>query len=222
MKIAENSFASKDNLLASKLGRLLQGHPRLLHVDLTKCALLRADLIYACWCLRDSPNILSIHLTGNFLGYHDRILIQALLAARVQWPAPATHKTAQNCIDERSKDILVQLHINGGKWIERWVRSTSAFAKLDPSLFGEEGKIGFEKNPSAKPTLGKPLSPFEREATVALFSEEIEKLFTIEDLLKLPHNQVKKVGNHANPMFGHSKNYILTRLLNHPELEEDM
>ncbi len=83
LKMADNSFASKDNLLASKLGRLLQGHPRLLHVDLSRSALLRADVIYACWCLRDSPNILSIHLTGNSLGHHDRILIQALLAARI-------------------------------------------------------------------------------------------------------------------------------------------
>ena len=83
LKMADNSFASKDNLLASKLGRLLQGHPRLLHVDLSRSALLRADVIYACWCLRDSPNILSIHLTGNLLGHHDRILIQALLAARI-------------------------------------------------------------------------------------------------------------------------------------------
>jgi len=113
LKMAENSFAHKQNLLASKLGRLLQGHPRLLHVDISKCELLRADLIYVCWCLRDSPNILSIHLTGNLLGHHDRILIQALIAAKVQWPLPDVRQTTQNLIDERSRKILVKFNIDG-------------------------------------------------------------------------------------------------------------
>lgn len=88
LKMQKNSFVSPDNLLSSKLGRLLQGHPRLLHVDVSKCDLKRADIIFVCWSMRDSPNLLSIHLSGNFIGHHDRILIQALLAAKVRWPTP--------------------------------------------------------------------------------------------------------------------------------------
>jgi hypothetical protein len=50
-------------------------------------------------------------------------------------------------IDERSRNILVKLHVDGGKWIEKWVQSTSAFAKLDPTKLGDRQQISSIDNP---------------------------------------------------------------------------
>ena len=83
-----NSFASDDHLLAAKAGRMLQGHPRLLHVNLADCCLVREELIYLTMCIRDSKNIQGIHLTGNSYSHYDRLLMRALLPGKAKWPHP--------------------------------------------------------------------------------------------------------------------------------------
>ena len=67
LNLSGNSFHSADYVLASKMGRLVAGHPRLLHLDLSDCGLRREEVIYVAWSLRDSPNMMSLHLTGNVL-----------------------------------------------------------------------------------------------------------------------------------------------------------
>ena len=70
------------------MGRLLAGHPRFLHVDLSDCGMRREETIYLGWSIRDSPNLLSLHMSGNNLPQEDRLLLRALLAARARWPTP--------------------------------------------------------------------------------------------------------------------------------------
>ena len=105
-----NSFASDDHLLAAKAGRMLQGHPRLLHVNLADCCLVREELIYLTMCIRDSKNIQGIHLTGNSYSHYDRLLMRALLPGKAKWPHPPATVPKFETISSRDKLILVMLN----------------------------------------------------------------------------------------------------------------
>ena len=105
-----NSFASRDHLLAAKLGRMLQGHPGLLHVNLAHCQLARAEVLYFALCIRDSRNIQGIHLTGNRYSHYDRRLMRALFPAKVRWPQSGPSVPRFEKISARDKVILVMLN----------------------------------------------------------------------------------------------------------------
>ena len=105
-----NSFASRDHLLAAKLGRLLQGHPGLLHVNLSHCQLGREELLYLALCIRDSKNIQGIHLTGNRYSHYDRRLMRGLFPAKVRWPQPGGSAPKYEKISARDKMTLVMLN----------------------------------------------------------------------------------------------------------------
>lgn len=106
-----NNLSSPKYLLASKMGRFVSGHPRLLHLDLTDCEMKREETIYVGWSVRDSPNLLSIHLTGNALPYQDRILLRALLAAKAKWPTPPPALQQFKKISSGDRQVLVMLNM---------------------------------------------------------------------------------------------------------------
>ena len=110
LTLSTNSFASRDHLLAAKLGRMLQGHPQLLHVNLSHCLLGREEVLYLALCIRDSKNIQGIHLTGNRYSHYDRRLMRALFPAKVRWPQPASSVPRFEKISGRDKVILVMLN----------------------------------------------------------------------------------------------------------------
>ena len=105
-----NSFSSRSYLLAAKLGRMLQGHKELLHVNLEECELVSEELVYLCMCIRDSKNIQGIHLTGNKFTYYDRRLMRALFPARVNWPLPPSTVQKFEKISATDKVTLVNLN----------------------------------------------------------------------------------------------------------------
>ena len=65
LDMSNNRFTSRDYIIAAKLGRMVQGHLNLLHVDLSHNQLLREELFYITMCVRDSKNVQGFHLTGN-------------------------------------------------------------------------------------------------------------------------------------------------------------
>ena len=110
LMLGSNSFSSGSYLLAAKLGRMLQGHKELLHVNLEECQLVSEELIYLCMCIRDSKNIQGIHLTGNKFTYYDRRMMRALFPARVNWPLPPSTVQKFEKISTRDKMTLVNLN----------------------------------------------------------------------------------------------------------------
>jgi hypothetical protein len=111
LDLSGNCLSSRNYLLASKMGRLISGHPQFLHVNLSNCGMKREETIYIAWSIRDSPNLLSLHLTENFLPHQDRILIRALLVARLRWPTTPPPVLQSKNISSGDRSVLVMLNI---------------------------------------------------------------------------------------------------------------
>lgn len=109
--LKENRFTCKSAIIAAKLGRLLQGHPHLLHVDCSACKLLREELLFIVMCVRDSKNIQGFHLTGNRVKPHDRILMRALLQCKTKWPLPPNFQPKFEKISGSDKITLVMMNL---------------------------------------------------------------------------------------------------------------
>ena len=98
-------------MIAAKLGRLVQGHPNLMHVDLSSNQLNREELLYLVLCVRDSKNVQGIHLTGNKFSYYDRILMRALFPCKVLWPMPQNYQPRFEKVAARDKVTLIMLNL---------------------------------------------------------------------------------------------------------------
>ena len=93
------------------MGRLVQGHPNLLHVDLSNTQLRREELIYLVLCVRDSKNVQGFHLTGNTCSPYDRMLMRALMPCKVRWPFPANYQPKFEKVTGRDKVTLIMLNM---------------------------------------------------------------------------------------------------------------
>ena len=111
LDMGHNRFTSSDHIIASKLGRLVQGHPNLLHVNFEQCQLVREELIYLIMCVRDSKNIQGFHLSGNKCSYYDRLLMRSLLPCKVRWPNPPNYTPKFEKIAGREKITLIMLNL---------------------------------------------------------------------------------------------------------------
>ena len=61
--------------------------------------------------VRDSKNVQSIHLTGNYCSYYDRLLMRALLPCKVKWPVYQNFIPRFEKISGRDKLTLVMLNV---------------------------------------------------------------------------------------------------------------
>ena len=109
--LKENRFTCKSAIIAAKLGRLLQGHPQLLHVDCSECKMRREELLFIVMCVRDSKNIQGFHLTGNIVKPHDRLLMRALLQCKTKWPLPPNFQPKFEKISGSDKITLVMMNL---------------------------------------------------------------------------------------------------------------
>ena len=112
LDISHNRFTSKNYIIAAKVGRLVQGHTQLLHVDMSNCQLIREELFYLTMCLRDSKNIQGFHLTGNTCSHYDRLLMRALLPCKVRWPSRQQYQPRFEKVSGSDKITLIMLNIS--------------------------------------------------------------------------------------------------------------
>ena len=109
--INNNRLNCSNNMIAAKLGRVIQGHPQLLHIDISYCKLLREELIFQAMCVRDSKNVQGLHLTGNTFSPHDRLLMRAILSCKTKWPLPPNYVPKFEKISGSDKITLVMLNL---------------------------------------------------------------------------------------------------------------
>lgn len=111
LSVNNNRFSCKNYMIAAKLGRLIQGHPHLLHVDISYCKLEREELIFQTMCVRDSKNVQGLHLTGNTFSPHDRLLMRSILACKTKWPLPPNFVPKFEKISGSDKITLIMLNL---------------------------------------------------------------------------------------------------------------
>ena len=98
-------------MIAGKLGRLVQGHPQLLHVDLSHNQMKREELIFLIMCVRDSKNIQGFHLTGNRVNHYDRLLMRSLLPCKVKYPLAPSYAPKFERVTSHDKVTLIMLNM---------------------------------------------------------------------------------------------------------------
>ena len=90
LNISCNNFNTRDYEIASRIGRLIQVHIQLSHLDISCCKLTQAELIFIVICLRESKCLSAIHMGQNNVDYYGRLMLRHVLKARVKYPFRAS------------------------------------------------------------------------------------------------------------------------------------
>ena len=86
LNLSRNKFSHYAKEYGSRIGRLIQIHPRLVHLDIQFCKLTKEEILYICGCVRNSISLMAIHLGMNNIDLETRQAARAILNADVKFP----------------------------------------------------------------------------------------------------------------------------------------
>lgn len=86
LDLSYNNFTSDDYNIAASLGVLIKTHYFLLHLNLASCQMQVEETMYVGLCVRESNQLMSIHLTGNSCHVYGRSYIRTSLGSEPQYP----------------------------------------------------------------------------------------------------------------------------------------
>ena len=65
LNLSCNKFNQNEKEFGSRIGRLVQVHEHLVHLDISYCKLSKEEILFICFCLRDNVSLMSVHMGLN-------------------------------------------------------------------------------------------------------------------------------------------------------------
>ena len=110
LNMSNNRFNHLEYEFGSRIGRLIQVHRQLSHIDISACKLHKAELIFIVLCTRESKSLSVIHMGHNNIDYYGRLMLRHLLNAKVKYPFRAGVKLGQHIKTADDKYMVVILN----------------------------------------------------------------------------------------------------------------
>ena len=106
LNLSSNLLNHSEYDLASSLGRMIQTHPYLVHLDISNCKLSQAELIFITMCIRENKKIEVLHLGLNNIDYYGRLMLRHILNATVKYPFRANVQFMEKTQDRQMVFML--------------------------------------------------------------------------------------------------------------------
>ena len=86
LNLSCNKFNQNEKEFGSRIGRLVQVHEHLVHLDISFSKLSKEEILFICFCLRDNISLMSVHMGLNQVDTKYRLIARAILNAQVKHP----------------------------------------------------------------------------------------------------------------------------------------
>lgn len=110
LNISCNNLRHLDYEFGSCIGRLVQVHKRLVHLDIQCCKLIQEEIFFICHCLKSNEVLMAVHMGFNNISHAGRMVARTILNARVKYPFRADIQIHEHVTSLEDKNILLILN----------------------------------------------------------------------------------------------------------------
>ena len=111
LNLSGNLLNNKDYEFGSRIGRLIQLHKTLIHLDIRHCHLIQEELLFITKCISQNDcNLMSVHMVFNQISKVGRILARIILNAKVKYPFKAQIQIHEKIKNLEDKNLLLILN----------------------------------------------------------------------------------------------------------------
>jgi len=110
LNVSCNNLRHLDYEFGSSIGRLVQVHKKLVHLDIRCCKLVQEEIFFICHCVRSNQVLMAVHMGFNNVNKAGRIVARLILNARVKYPFRAEIQIHEHIRTQEDKNMLLILN----------------------------------------------------------------------------------------------------------------